>query len=99
MQQEDFLLGKAIDSNFERTEKAEQDSIPAVARRVVGSSMLATAGDSQVDLARKMREDPLMLVKERERAARAALLNNPLQRRRLAELLRKEQVYYRDLLL
>lgn len=65
-----------------------------MARRVVGSSMLPAAGDSQVDLARKLREDPLLLVKERERAARAALLNNPLQRRRLAELLRKEQVSY-----
>ncbi|XP_063529317.1 pre-mRNA-splicing factor CWC25 homolog [Cydia strobilella] len=90
VQQEDFLLGKAIDSNYE-ADKVEPDYIPAVARRVVGSSMLASVGDAQVDLARKMREDPLMLVKERERAARAALLNNPLQRRRLTELLRKDQ--------
>lgn len=66
--------------------------IPAVSRRVVGSSMLTSGGDTQVDMSRKIREDPLLLIKERERAARAALLNNPLQRRRLAELLRKEQV-------
>lgn len=63
-----------------------------MARRVVGSSMLTSAGDTQVDLQRKIREDPLLLVKERERAARAALLNNPVHRRRIAELLRKEQV-------
>lgn len=56
--------------------------------------MMTSSGDAQVDLVRKMREDPLLLVKERERAARAALLNNPLQRRRLTELLRKEQVNY-----
>lgn len=70
----------------------DEEVIPAVARRVVGSSMLTSTDDTQVDLARKIREDPLLLVKERERAARATLLNNPLHRRKLAELLRKEQV-------
>ncbi|XP_013201235.2 pre-mRNA-splicing factor CWC25 homolog isoform X1 [Amyelois transitella] len=96
VQQEDYLLGKSIEKNYNNVEKQEQDVIPAVARRVVGSSMLSIAGDSQVDLARKLREDPLLLVKERERAARAALLNNPLQRRRLTQLLRKEQEQNKD---
>ncbi|XP_038223487.1 pre-mRNA-splicing factor CWC25 homolog [Zerene cesonia] len=91
VQQEDYLLGKAIDKSFDQGDKAEQNEIPAVARRVVGSSMLSSTSDVQVDLARKIREDPLLLVKERERAARAALLNNPVQRKRLAELLRQEQ--------
>ncbi|XP_047041746.1 pre-mRNA-splicing factor CWC25 homolog [Helicoverpa zea] len=89
--QEAYLLGKSIDKNADISDKPEQDVIPAVSRRVVGSSMLTAAGDAQVDMSRKIREDPLLLIKERERAARAALLNNPLQRRRLAELLRKEQ--------
>ncbi|KAG6460882.1 pre-mRNA-splicing factor CWC25 homolog [Manduca sexta] len=92
-QQEEYLLGKAIDKKSDYSDKLEAEAIPAVARRVVGSSMLSAvgAGDSQVDLVRKIREDPLLLIKERERAARAALLNNPLQRRKIAELLRKEQ--------
>lgn len=90
--QEAYLLGKSIDRNAEQSDKQEQDVIPAVSRRVVGSSMLTSSGDAQVDMSRKIREDPLLLIKERERAARAALLNNPLQRRRLTELLRKEQV-------
>lgn len=90
--QEAYLLGKSIGINAEQSDKLEQDVIPAISRRVVGSSMLTAAGDTQVDMSRKIREDPLLLIKERERAARAALLNNPLQRRRLAELLRKEQV-------
>lgn len=85
------MLGKSIDKNYDQADK-DQDSIPAVVRRVVGSSMMMSSGDSQVDLARKIREDPLLLVKERERAARAALLNNPLHRKKLTELLRKEQV-------
>ncbi|XP_026325330.1 pre-mRNA-splicing factor CWC25 homolog [Hyposmocoma kahamanoa] len=89
-QQEEYLLGKSIEKNYDQPDK-EQDSIPAVVRRVVGSSMMLSSGDSQVDLARKIREDPLLLVKERERAARAALLNNPLHRKKLTELLRKEQ--------
>ncbi|CAG9784277.1 unnamed protein product [Diatraea saccharalis] len=95
VQEEDYLLGKSIDQNYCR-EKEEQSTIPAVARRVVGSSMLTSGGDAQVDLARKIREDPLLLVKERERAARAALLNNPLHRRRLADLLRKEQQHRKE---
>lgn len=89
-QQEDYLLGKAIGKNNDSD--AQQNTIPALSRRVVGSSMTITADDVQVDLARKLREDPLLLVKERERSARAALLNNPLQRKKLADLLRKEQV-------
>ncbi|XP_068620820.1 pre-mRNA-splicing factor CWC25 homolog [Battus philenor] len=91
IQHEDYLLGKSVDANHDQVDNANQDIIPAVARRVVGSSMLAMSSNTQVDLARKLREDPLLLIKERERAARAALLNNPLQRRRLTELLRKEQ--------
>ncbi|XP_032529494.2 pre-mRNA-splicing factor CWC25 homolog [Danaus plexippus] len=91
VQQEDYLLGKAIDKNYDQGDKQDQNEIPAVSRRVVGSSMMTAGGDVQVDLARKLREDPLLLVKERERAARAALLNNPIQRRKLTELLRKEQ--------
>ncbi|XP_022122173.2 pre-mRNA-splicing factor CWC25 homolog [Pieris rapae] len=91
VQHEEYLLGKAIDKNFEQHGKPEHSEIPAVARRVVGSSMLSAATDVQVDLARKIREDPLLLVKERERAARAALLNNPVQRKKLTELLRQEQ--------
>ncbi|CAH2231770.1 pre-mRNA-splicing factor CWC25 homolog isoform X2 [Pararge aegeria] len=91
IQQEDYLLGKAIDKNYDNAGKCDQNEIPAVSRRVVGSSMITTGGDTQVDLTRKLREDPLLLVKERERAARAALLNNPVQRKKLTELLRKEQ--------
>lgn len=87
-------MGKAIDKGYEQASKPEQNEIPAVSRRVVGSSMLAVPCDVQVDLARKLREDPLLLVKERERAARAALLNNPVQRSKLTELLRKEQVCF-----
>ncbi|KOB75052.1 Coiled-coil domain-containing protein 49 [Operophtera brumata] len=89
VQHEDYLLGKEIGKSDE-SERA-QNAIPAVSRRVVGSSMTKTLDDTQVDLARKLREDPLLLVKDRERAARAALLNNPLQRKRLTELLRKEK--------
>lgn len=92
VEQEAYLLGKSLDKSADQSEKPEQDAIPAVSRRVVGSSMITAAGDTQVDMSRKIREDPLLLIKERERAARAALLNNPLQRRKLAELLRKEQV-------
>lgn len=95
--QEDYLLGKTIDSNFD--DNKGQDAIPAVSRRVVGSSLLSSGNDTQVDLVRKMREDPLVLVKERERAARAALLNNPLQRKKLTELLRKEQVSQHGLII
>ncbi|CAF4757011.1 unnamed protein product [Pieris macdunnoughi] len=73
VQHEEYLLGKAIDKNFEQHGKPEHSEIPAVARRVVGSSMLSAASDVQVDLVRKIREDPLLL------------------RKKLTELLRKEQ--------
>lgn len=89
MQHEDYLLGKEIGKN---ESDPPQHAIPVVSRRVVGSSMTKTLDDTQVDLVRKLREDPLLLVKERERAARAALLSNPLQRKRLADLLRLEKV-------
>ncbi|CAK1550070.1 unnamed protein product [Leptosia nina] len=91
VQQEEYLLGRAIDKKYDEKPNSEQNEIPAVSRRVVGSSMISASNDIQVDLARKIREDPLLLVKERERAARAALLNNPVQRKKLTELLRKEQ--------
>lgn len=94
-QAEDYLLGKSVDDNFNAPPQ-EKDVIPVVTRRVAGVSIVGGPGEAQVDLARKMREDPLLLVQERERAARAALLNNPIQRRKLTELLRKEQEQRKD---
>ncbi|GBP76695.1 Pre-mRNA-splicing factor CWC25 homolog [Eumeta japonica] len=95
-QTEEYLLGKAIDASFDRPSQSEQGAIPALIRRPGPSDTSGTDADVQVDIARKLREDPLVLVKERERAARAALLNNPLQRRRLTELLRQEQEKNRE---
>lgn len=48
--------------------------------------------DSQVDLARKLLEDPLVAIRKREVESRTQLLQNPVKLKQLSMLLKADQV-------
>ncbi|KAI0979155.1 hypothetical protein GJ496_010444 [Pomphorhynchus laevis] len=72
---EEFLLGKRID-NQTQIQRLVADDVP---------------GSYTVDMANKIREDPLFIMKKHELEETKKLLENPLRMKKLKELLDYEQ--------
>ncbi|RLU24173.1 hypothetical protein DMN91_004383 [Ooceraea biroi] len=90
---EDYLLGKPVDKNFEQMQQAEKDAelnrAPKnhVEYECIPPSLRFFSGNEQVDLARKMQEDPLYAIKKKEMEAKNQLLKNPVKLKQIKELL------------
>uniref|UniRef100_A0A1Q3F1B1 Putative pre-mrna-splicing factor cwc25 n=1 Tax=Culex tarsalis TaxID=7177 RepID=A0A1Q3F1B1_CULTA len=102
---EEYLLGRTVDKNFETMdaqEKAtasssgvgisqpknhvEHECIPFSIRQYKGLE-----GSEQVDMARKLMEDPLMQIKQKEIESRQKILENPVKLKELHRLLKSDQ--------
>ncbi|GAB6022922.1 RNA-splicing factor [Chamberlinius hualienensis] len=85
---EEYLVGKSVDKTFEQNEfgvgKSELDSIP---ESVCRTSETANVNIT-VDLANKIREDPMLTIRKQEDDSRRELLNNPVRMKQLQEMLR-----------
>ncbi|XP_043276562.1 pre-mRNA-splicing factor CWC25 homolog [Venturia canescens] len=90
---EDYLLGKPIDKPFEKMVQAEKDGelnrAPKnhVEYECIPPSLRFFSGSEQVDLARKLQEDPLYAIKKKEMETKSQLLKNPVRLKQLRELL------------
>lgn len=87
---EEYLLGRAIDKSFEQMQQSEKASTSS--KNNVELDCLPTSifsgGDEQVDMARKLQEDPLYLIKKKEIESRSQILKNPVKLKQLQEMLR-----------
>lgn len=102
---EEYLLGRTVDKNYETLdaqEKAaaasssvgisqpknhvEHECIPFSIRQYKGLE-----GGEQVDMARKLMEDPLMAIKQKEVESRQKILENPVKLKELHRLLKDDQ--------
>uniref|UniRef100_A0AAG5DDX6 CBF1-interacting co-repressor CIR N-terminal domain-containing protein n=1 Tax=Anopheles atroparvus TaxID=41427 RepID=A0AAG5DDX6_ANOAO len=100
---EEYLLGRTIDKTFEdldAQEKAasstfgvaqpknhvEHECIPFSIRQ--HKDMVS---NDQVDLARKLMEDPLMMIKQKQIDARQKILQNPVKLKELHRLLKRDE--------
>jgi len=81
--QEDYLLGKKIGKDFEN--EGTMGQINAVEYDCAPPSIFASKAGHQVDLQRKLMEDPLVAIKKRELEDRKRLLDNPLKMKALKE--------------
>jgi len=72
---EDFLLGKKYDADSKAPALTEDD----------------TAAVSTIDLANKIREDPLYLIKKKEIEQKKKILENPVRLKQLKELLERQE--------
>merc|ERR1711963_611828 len=61
--EEDFLLGKAVDANFE---KGTMGQINAVEYDCAPASIFASKAEHQVDIQRKLQEEPLIELRKTE---------------------------------
>lgn len=100
-------MGRSIDKNFEQLheeEKVKADPInnPAISvpinhveHEVIPFSIRQYKGlpgtTDQVDMARKLMEDPLMLIKQKEMETRREILQNPVKLKELHKMLKAEQ--------
>ncbi|CAD6219267.1 GSCOCG00004886001-RA-CDS [Cotesia congregata] len=93
---EEYLLGKKIDKNFEKIASAEKNSerneLPGnhVDYECVPPSIRSFSGNEQVDLARKLQEDPMFAIKKKEMESRSKLLQNPVKLKKLQELVKNK---------
>ncbi|XP_078038642.1 uncharacterized protein LOC144470920 isoform X2 [Augochlora pura] len=93
---EEYLLGRPIDKSFEQMNQTEKDSdMNQVARNhveheCIPPSLRFFSGNEQVDLARKMQEDPLYAIKKKEMETRNQLLKNPVKLKQLRQLLEQQ---------
>uniref|UniRef100_A0A1A9WKX6 CBF1-interacting co-repressor CIR N-terminal domain-containing protein n=1 Tax=Glossina brevipalpis TaxID=37001 RepID=A0A1A9WKX6_9MUSC len=99
---EEYLLGRAIDKSFETLlaeEKQQQQQsmiglkqpLNHVEHDVVPFSIRSyknLQSTEQVDLQRKVMEDPLMLIKQRELESRRKILENPVKLKELHKILK-----------
>ncbi|KAF7403089.1 hypothetical protein HZH66_005356 [Vespula vulgaris] len=93
---EEYLLGRPIDKSFEQVAQAQKDAdlnrAPKnhVEYECIPPSLRFFSGNEQVDLARKMQEDPLYAIKKKEMETRSLLLKNPVKLKKIKELLEQQ---------
>ncbi|XP_050451744.1 pre-mRNA-splicing factor CWC25 homolog [Cataglyphis hispanica] len=93
---EEYLLGRPVDKAFEQMQQAEKETelIKAPKNHVeyecIPPSLRFFSGNEQVDLVRKMQEDPLYTIKKKEMESRSQLLKNPVKLKQLKELLEQQ---------
>lgn len=93
---EEYLLGRPVDKAFEQMQQTEKDvelnRMPKnhVEYECIPPSLRFFSGNEQVDLARKIQEDPLYAIKKKEMESRNQLLKNPVKLKQLKELLEQQ---------
>ncbi|XP_012525450.1 pre-mRNA-splicing factor CWC25 homolog [Monomorium pharaonis] len=93
---EEYLLGRPVDKAFEQMQQAVKDTelnrMPKnhVEYECIPPSLRFFSGTEQVDLARKIQEDPLYAIKKKEMESRNQLLKNPVKLKQLKELLEQQ---------
>lgn len=87
---EDYLLGRKIDKTLEILEQEESGVEKKKEEYDVGATMFSSqdlSGTATVDLATKIREDPLFNIMKKEKEQRKNLLSNPVKMKQLQQML------------
>ncbi|KFU89344.1 Pre-mRNA-splicing factor CWC25, partial [Chaetura pelagica] len=84
---EEYLMGRPVDKYiFEKAE--EKDAGCSSETGLLPGSIFAKSGaNSVLDMANKIREDPLFMIRKREEEKKREVLNNPVKMKKIKELL------------
>ncbi|XP_078280665.1 pre-mRNA-splicing factor CWC25 homolog isoform X1 [Rhinoraja longicauda] len=86
---EDYLLGRPIDK-YATDKMVDEESGPSSDTGLLpGSIFTATGANSALDMASKIREDPLFTIRKREEAKKRETLTNPMKMKMIREMLKK----------
>ncbi|MGH0186172.1 UNVERIFIED_CONTAM: hypothetical protein FKN15_020537 [Acipenser sinensis] len=84
---EEYLLGRAIDKQI--TEKYEEkEAGPSSETGLLPGSIFTAGGaTSALDMAAKIREDPLFMIRKREEEKKREVLTNPVKMKKIKEMI------------
>ncbi|NXI48134.1 CWC25 factor, partial [Galbula dea] len=84
---EEYLMGRPVDKYiFEKAE--DKDAGCSSETGLLPGSIFAKSGaNSVLDMANKIREDPLFMIRKREEEKKREVLNNPVKMKKIKELL------------
>ncbi|XP_068120078.1 pre-mRNA-splicing factor CWC25 homolog [Hyperolius riggenbachi] len=84
---EEYLLGRPVDK-FILDKMQDPEPGPSTETGLLpGSIFNANGGPSALDIANKIREDPLFMIRKREDEKKKEVLNNPVKMKKIRELL------------
>lgn len=89
---DEYLLGRKIDKTLELLEQHENGTEPKKDDFEIGSSMFSSqdlSGTATVDLANKIREDPLFSIMKKEKEQKKNLLLNPVKMKQLQQMIQE----------
>ncbi|XP_078080278.1 pre-mRNA-splicing factor CWC25 homolog [Mustelus asterias] len=86
---EEYLLGRPIDK-YATDKMVDEESGPSTETGLLpGSIFTATGANSALDMASKIREDPLFMIRKREEEKKREVLTNPMKMKMIREILQK----------
>ncbi|KAK7930739.1 hypothetical protein WMY93_007134 [Mugilogobius chulae] len=86
---DEYLLGRPIDKQI-TDQYADEESGPSAETGLLpGSIFNPNAAASGLDMAAKIREDPLFEIRKREEAKKREVLTNPVKMKKIKEMLRQ----------
>ncbi|XP_064329210.1 pre-mRNA-splicing factor CWC25 homolog isoform X2 [Phalacrocorax carbo] len=84
---EEYLMGRPVDKYvFEKTEDKDAGCSNETGL-LPGSIFAKTGANSVLDMANKIREDPLFMIRKKEEEKKREVLNNPVKMKKIKELL------------
>lgn len=88
---EEYLLGKKIDKSVDPLLQEQEQEKQALASGPGALFVAPDGANTTSDLAVKVREDPLFVIKKKEEDAKKLLMSNPIKMKQLQQLLEKKQ--------
>ncbi|XP_044274646.1 pre-mRNA-splicing factor CWC25 homolog isoform X2 [Varanus komodoensis] len=86
MNRDEYLMGRPVDKYvFQTVEDKEAHS--SETGLLPGSIFAFTGANSSLEMASKIREDPLFMIRKREEEKKREVLNNPVKMKKIKELL------------
>uniref|UniRef100_UPI00398F1B75 pre-mRNA-splicing factor CWC25 homolog isoform X2 n=1 Tax=Pristiophorus japonicus TaxID=55135 RepID=UPI00398F1B75 len=86
---EEYLLGRPIDK-YATDKMVDEEAGPSSDTGLLpGSIFSATGANSALDMASKIREDPLFMIRKREEEKKREVLTNPMKMKMIREILQK----------
>ncbi|XP_076315777.1 uncharacterized protein LOC143228368 [Tachypleus tridentatus] len=80
---EDYLLGRHIDKTFDMLQQAEEE------KEAENINELGEPSTGVIDVANKVREDPLFTIRKKELEEKKKLITNPVKMKQLKQLLQQ----------
>nr|XP_008111396.1 PREDICTED: pre-mRNA-splicing factor CWC25 homolog isoform X2 [Anolis carolinensis] len=83
---EEYLMGRPVDKYVFEPMEDKEGGCSSETGLLPGSIFAPTGANSALDMASKIREDPLFMIRKREEEKKREVLNNPVKMKKIKEL-------------